>query len=83
MLYKDNVILYKLYTLVYSRCSQTSELWCFFHYLLFLQAFKGTHFYAFGDYGGIIVAVRQLKLTGELLYVCIACVSTVTSHTTC
>ena len=30
------------------------------------QAFKGTYYYAFGDYGGLIVAVRQMYPTGEI-----------------
>ncbi|KAI0224251.1 Sortilin-related receptor, partial [Lamellibrachia satsuma] len=32
------------------------------------EVLKGPHFYAFGDHGGLIVAVRQKVPTGELMY---------------
>lgn len=38
----------------------TKEFWFIF------QVLKGPFFYAFGDHGGIIVAVRQGEPTGEI-----------------
>ena len=38
-----------------------------FNMQLSLQVLKGPHFYAFGDHGGLIVAVRQKEITDELL----------------
>ena len=36
-------------------------------YLVSLQVLQGTHFYAFGDHGGIIVAVKSRQPTKEIL----------------
>lgn len=31
------------------------------------ETLKGSHYYVFGDHGGLIVAVPQYNLTGEFL----------------
>jgi len=38
--------------------------------LLWKEVLRGIHFYATGDHGGIMVAIKSAQLTGELLYSC-------------
>ena len=32
-----------------------------------MKVLKGAHFYAFGDHGGVIIAVKQKEATDEIL----------------
>ena len=38
-----------------------------YKYFLLFQELKGPHFFAFGDHGGLIVAVKQNEMTNEVL----------------